>query len=54
MTEGTFLAQLRGNAATAAIADPDHFPDLSTLTDALQVELALLTNETVDSSQPAN
>jgi hypothetical protein len=35
-------------------ADPDRFPDLSNLTDALQVELALLTNETVDSNRPAN
>jgi len=33
-----------GTVTITAIADPDRFPDLSTLTDALQVELALLTN----------
>jgi hypothetical protein len=39
-----------GTVAITAIADRDHFPDLSTLTDALQVELALLTNETADTA----
>jgi hypothetical protein len=34
-----------GTVTITAIADPDHFPNLSILTDALQVELALLTNE---------
>ncbi|MGE5831175.1 MAG: wax ester/triacylglycerol synthase domain-containing protein [Micromonosporaceae bacterium] len=43
-----------GTVTITAIADPDHFPDLSNLTDALQGELALLTNETADSSRPAS
>jgi WS/DGAT/MGAT family acyltransferase len=43
-----------GTVTITAIADPDRFPDLSTLTDALQVELALLTHETADSNGPAN
>lgn len=34
-----------GTVTITAIADPDHFPDLPTLTDALNAELALLTLE---------
>jgi diacylglycerol O-acyltransferase len=36
-----------GTVTITAIVDPDHFPDLSTLTDGLQTELALLTAGTV-------
>jgi diacylglycerol O-acyltransferase len=41
-----------GTVTITAIADPDRFPDLSTLVDALQVELALLTNEAAAADPP--
>jgi WS/DGAT/MGAT family acyltransferase len=42
-----------GTVTITVIADPDHFPELSTLTDALQVELALLTDGNGATRAPA-
>jgi WS/DGAT/MGAT family acyltransferase len=39
-----------GTVTITAIVDPDHFPDLATLTDGLEAELALLSSQTTHNS----